>query len=265
MRSVRQRITGFAAGAAALLALALLPVTSSNGGERRAPAATPESVAAGKGIFFEYCSGCHGRRADGRGPQSLNLIPRPQNFRNAQFVKYLTDERMFTSISGGVRGTAMPSFEMTLSEEKRWQVINFLRSLTADDTVRLANGLGYEEVAADAKNPVAPTPETIASGRTLFFNYCASCHGPKADGQGKIAPSLLPMPRNLVVVKSWGEKPFIDYLPDSRLYSSVTNGVPGTSMGPWIKVLTDEQRWSIIGYLRDRARQEREQAEKGTQ
>jgi mono/diheme cytochrome c family protein len=226
--------------------------------ELKAPPATPESVAAGKAVFFEYCSGCHGRRADGRGPQSLNLVPKPQNLRNAQFVKYLTDERMYTSISGGVRGTAMNAFELTLSPERRWQVIHYIRSLTADDPFNLTNALDYQPVRSDAKNPVAPSSESIATGKKLFLNYCANCHGTKADGNGVIAINLTPMPRNLVAIVSWGEKPFIDYMPDSRLYDSITNGVPGTSMSPWIKVMTDEERWSVINYLRDRAREERE-------
>lgn len=229
--------------------------------EMKAPHPSPESVAAGKAIFFEYCSGCHGRRADGRGPQSLNLVPKPQNLRNAQFVKYLTDERLYTSISGGVRGTAMNAFELTLTPDKRWQVIHYIRSLSADDNITLANALDYQPVKGDAKNPVPSSSESIANGKKLFLNYCSNCHGAKADGNGIIAVNLTPMPRNLVAVVSWGEKPFIDYMPDSRLYESITNGVPGTSMSPWIKVMTDEQRWSIINYLRDRAREEREKAE----
>jgi hypothetical protein len=66
------------------------------------------------------------------------------------------------------------------------------------------------------------------------------------------------MPRNLVVVTSWGEKPFIDYLTDARLYDSVTNGVPGTSMLPWIAVLSDDMRWHVINFLRSRANEERD-------
>jgi mono/diheme cytochrome c family protein len=243
------------AGAAFLGLFAQMQVFGND--RAQAPASTPESIAAGKAVFFEYCSGCHGRRADGRGPQSLNLVPRPQNLRNAQFVKYLTDERMYTSISGGVRGTAMPAFELTLHPEKRWNVIHYIRSLTAEDPIKLSNGLEYQSVAPGTKDPVTASGDAIARGKTLFLNYCSNCHGPKADGHGIISPNLTPGPRNLVVVTSWGEKPFIDYMPDSRLYESITNGVPGTSMSPWIKVMTDEERWSVITYLRDRAREER--------
>jgi mono/diheme cytochrome c family protein len=264
MTNTRSRI--FLSATAAALTLLLLAVRSGalGAGDPVAPPSTPESVAAGKAVFFEYCSGCHGRRADGRGPQSLNLVPRPQNLRNAQFVKYLTDDRLYTSVSGGVRGTAMPAFELTLTPEKRWQVIHYIRSLTADDPIALPNALAYQTVKPDAVNPSPATPERIAHGKALYLNYCQNCHGAKADGKGIVATNLTPSPRNLVTVASWGEKPFIDYMPDGRLYESITNGVPGTSMGPWIKVLSDQERWDILAYLRDRAREERDQADNGT-
>ena len=219
---------------------------------------TPESIKAGEEVFFTYCSGCHGRRADGRGRKSLNLIPRPQNLRNAQFVKYLSDERMYTSISGGVRGTSMPAFDMILTAGRRWNVINYIRSLTASDTLELANAIAYQPVAADAKNPVERTAASIRQGKELFLDYCANCHGAEADGQGVIAENLVPRPRNLVVITSWGGRPFMDFMDDARLYDSITNGVPGTSMLPWIGVFNEEQIWHLINYLRSEAAQMKE-------
>jgi mono/diheme cytochrome c family protein len=246
-----------------LLLLLALSVTQLHAGDGpgKAPAMTPESVKSGEVVFFEYCSGCHGRRADGRGPQSLNLKPKPQNLRNAQFVKHLPDERVYSSISGGVRGTAMPPFELTLTSEKRWNVIHYLRSLTADDPITLPNSLATEDVKADVKAPDAADAAIVEKGKETFRQYCANCHGAKADGNGVIAPNLVPQPRNLVVVTSWGEKPFIDYMSDARLFTSITNGVPGTSMQPWIKVLTDDERWGVITYLRARANSERSRSE----
>lgn len=222
-----------------------------------APPSTPETIKAGEVVFFEYCAGCHGRRADGRGPESINLDPKPQNLRNAQFVKSLTNDRLYTSLSGGVRGTAMPAFEMVLTPEKRWHVIHYLRSLTADDQITLANSLSHQTVAPSATNPLAANEQNAAAGKKNFLNYCASCHGQKADGKGVISPNLVPAPRNLVAITSWGEKPFIEYLSDARVYDSITNGVPGTSMQPWIGVLTDEERWQTITYLRMEAEKER--------
>ena len=241
---------------ALLVPLEVLRLAAGESGAPVSPPVTPESVRAGEGVFFEYCAGCHGRRADGRGPESLNLDPKPQNLRNAQFVKHLSDERIYTSISGGVRGTAMPAWELNLSAERRWNVIHYIRSLTADDTIAIPNSIARQTVDPAVRNPLTVDEQSAAAGRGIFLNYCASCHGQKADGRGIIAPNLIPAPRNLVAVTSWGEKPFIEYLADARVYDSVTNGVPGTSMQPWIGVLDDQQRWQAICYLRFEAARE---------
>lgn len=227
-----------------------------SGNKLETPSITSESIKDGEATFFEYCSGCHGRRADGRGPQALNLKPKPQNLRNAQFVKYLTDERMYSSISGGVRGTSMAAFELTLSPNRRWNVIHYLRSLTSDDTLKLSNSIAYQTVLPDAANPINISESSISQGKRIFYNYCANCHGEKADGKGIIAPNLIPEPRNLVAITSWGEKPFIDYMSDARMFDSITNGIPGTSMLPWIGVLSDEERWQTINFLRAEAKKQ---------
>ena len=91
---------------------------------------TPESVSAGEHIFLERCTGCHGRKADGKGPNSLDISPRPRNLRNSAFINNASDKRLFTSISYGVEGTAMPSWiDYGLSQQDVGNLINFVRSL----------------------------------------------------------------------------------------------------------------------------------------
>jgi len=40
------------------------------------------------------------------------------------------------------------------------------------------------------KNPVKATPESIASGKALYNQHCASCHGKKGLGDGPKARTL---------------------------------------------------------------------------
>lgn len=103
--------------------------------ERKVPEQNPvsfstESVAAGEQIFLQRCTGCHGRKADGKGPNSLDISPRPRNLRNSAFINSVTDRRLFTSITYGVEGTAMPSWvDYGLSQNDVGNLINFVRSL----------------------------------------------------------------------------------------------------------------------------------------
>lgn len=89
-----------------------------------------ESVARGEQTFLLRCTGCHGRKADGKGPNSLDISPRPRNLRNHAFVNSVDDHRLFDSILYGVQGTAMPPWiDYGLSQNDAGDLINYIRSL----------------------------------------------------------------------------------------------------------------------------------------
>jgi mono/diheme cytochrome c family protein len=93
-------------------------------------AMTSESIGRGEHIFLQRCTGCHGRKADGKGPNSLDISPRPRNLRNSAFIQSVPDRRLFDSILYGVQGTAMPSWiDYGLSQSDVGDLINFIRSL----------------------------------------------------------------------------------------------------------------------------------------
>ncbi|MCW5976468.1 MAG: c-type cytochrome [Bryobacteraceae bacterium] len=102
---------------------------------RRLPDANPvaagaESAARGEAIYLRRCAGCHGRKADGKGPNSLDILPRPRNLRNAEFVNSLSDRRLFDSLLYGVQGTAMPPWiDYGLSTNDVGDLVNYIRSL----------------------------------------------------------------------------------------------------------------------------------------
>jgi mono/diheme cytochrome c family protein len=97
--------------------------------EKNPVAASPQSIANGERIFLLRCTGCHGRKADGKGPNSLDILPHPRNLRNQWFVERAPDRRLFESILYGVQGTAMPSWIDSFSQQDVGDVVNFIRSL----------------------------------------------------------------------------------------------------------------------------------------
>jgi sulfur oxidation c-type cytochrome SoxX len=89
-----------------------------------------ESIHHGEEIFLQRCTGCHGRKEDGKGPNSLDISPRPRNLRNSAFVNSVTDHRLFDSILYGVQGSAMPAWiDYGLTQNDVGDVINFIRSI----------------------------------------------------------------------------------------------------------------------------------------
>ena len=93
-------------------------------------ATSAASIKHGEEIFLERCTGCHGRKADGKGPNSLDITPKPRNLRNSAFVASVNDRRLFDSMLYGVQGTAMPSWiDYGLSKNDVGDIVNFIRSI----------------------------------------------------------------------------------------------------------------------------------------
>ncbi|HUA60468.1 MAG TPA: c-type cytochrome [Verrucomicrobiae bacterium] len=106
------------------------PIRPRNLPDHNPAASSPASIAHGERIFLQRCTGCHGRKADGKGPNSADILPHPRNLRNSFFVARLSDQRMMESILYGVQGTAMPSWiDYGLSQQDVGDIMNFIRSL----------------------------------------------------------------------------------------------------------------------------------------
>lgn len=88
------------------------------------------SIDRGQAIFMARCTGCHGKKADGKGPNSPDISPRPRNLRNSAFINNVSDHRLFESITYGVEGTAMPSWiDYGLEKNDIGDLVNYIRSL----------------------------------------------------------------------------------------------------------------------------------------
>jgi sulfur oxidation c-type cytochrome SoxX len=93
-------------------------------------ASNPESILRGQATFVNRCAGCHGKKGDGKGPNSLDILPKPRNLRNRFFLESVDDKRLFDSILYGVQGTAMPSWtDYGLSNNDVGDLVNFIRNL----------------------------------------------------------------------------------------------------------------------------------------
>jgi mono/diheme cytochrome c family protein len=102
-----------------------------NVAEQNPVASSAASIARGEQTFLARCTGCHGRKADGKGPNSLDMSPRPRNLRNSPFVHALPDKRLMESILYGVQGTAMPPWiDYGMSANDAGDLANFIRSLS---------------------------------------------------------------------------------------------------------------------------------------
>lgn len=101
--------------------------------------------------------------------------------------------------------------------------------------------------------PVKPevTPDFIAHGKSVYLKNCAACHGVNGDGQSDAAAFLLPKPRNFVQANYRLRSTPSGSLPtDVDLFRSVSRGMSGTAMPPWKHMLSDDDRWAVVEYVK---------------
>lgn len=94
------------------------------------------SVTAGMGLFAMHCASCHGAGGHGDGPLAKNL-PLPPADLTAPHTALHTAGDLFWWLTHGKPPGVMPGFAAQLTEEDRWDLINFLRTLSAGYQARI--------------------------------------------------------------------------------------------------------------------------------
>jgi mono/diheme cytochrome c family protein len=92
--------------------------------------ASAASVEHGQALYEENCLPCHGKSGLGDGPVALTLNPRPANLQVHMVPGVHTDRQIFEWITDGFPNSVMPAFGGALTEEERWHLLNYIRTLT---------------------------------------------------------------------------------------------------------------------------------------
>ena len=87
------------------------------------------SVERGRVLFSVNCTQCHGPTGEGNGPIAPFLVNKKPANLTSQVTQDKSDGRLFVTISAGLPG-AMPALNENLSVRDRWDVVNYLRTLT---------------------------------------------------------------------------------------------------------------------------------------
>ena len=80
-------------------------------------------------LYLDKCSECHGDTGKGDGSQAKMYDPKPSDLTDTSHMNSVSDGELFYKISEGHR--PMPAFKKRYSDEQRWQMVLFIRSLTA--------------------------------------------------------------------------------------------------------------------------------------
>lgn len=106
----------------------------------------------------------------------------------------------------------------------------------------------------EKKNPVAPTPESLAEARKFYGYNCAMCHGKEGDGKGDLAQDMK------LELHDWRDPSSIEKMTDGELFWIISNGkgkMPGD--GDRDK---EKMRWNYVNLIRSFAKKDAAAAEK---
>lgn len=227
---------------------------------RQKPVETPEAVAKGKEIYMKRCWFCHGLDGKGDGPVADYLDPRPRDFTSGMYklrttkdAEAPTDEDLFRTLTSGMAGTAMESFDRVLSQEERWHVISFIKTF---DKERFSSPPEKADLGAEIKGSVEKGKEVYEKTR------CWECHGKEGRGDGLSAEKLKDewgfpiLPADLT--KGW------QYKGDNSvkdIFTRFTTSMDGTPMPSFADTLSVTERWDLAAYVKSLIREPRARGE----
>ena len=109
----------------------------------------------------------------------------------------------------------------------------------------IRNTLGYLILALSttAASHLVPSSE-ITTGKKIYHDRCEVCHGSQGNGKTFAANALFPSPKNFTATATKKQ------LNRERMIRSVTKGRPGTAMMPWENILSKQEIYLVVGYIR---------------
>jgi mono/diheme cytochrome c family protein len=99
-------------------------------------------------------------------------------------------------------------------------------------------------------NPVATTPESIASGKKLFDKLCVECHGEKGDGHSAIAAA---MKEGEVKPSNLTDDLWDHGSADGDLFVDIRDGVGGAGAMKGLNGrpgVGPTEMWNLVNYVR---------------
>lgn len=243
-------------GAQVSLSLTALIALSLTAAAATKPPPSRALLSLGKETYAEECAVCHGADGRGRGIAADLLDIKPRDFVTAKYrlvstwERIPTDEDLFNTITRGIPGTAMPSWEY-LPERQRWALAYYVKSFAETPiTVKPQKRPGPDWSGGEGVVYVPPEPlyDTVVSkrARELYDDGCASCHGATGKGDGvevQVDEEGFPTrPKDLTVGVFKGS-------PDPEsLYRRILVGMPGTPM-PSSDWAQGKDAWDLVHYV----------------
>ena len=127
--------------------------------------------------------------------------------------------------------------------------LRFILGVSLFALIVLATSCSNQPDPKTLKNPIAPTPESLASGKRLYDRFCAECHGPTGHGDGEKSQQLAaagePKASDLTDEK-WDHGST-----DGEIFVNIRDGLGSTMKGLNGKPgVGSDEVWNLVNYVR---------------
>jgi cytochrome c oxidase cbb3-type subunit I/II len=204
----------------------------------------------GKANFTQRCLACHGCSGNAEGPYARHVVTQPANL-HERISTFPGDYYHIWRVTGGVPGTAMPAWGLSLNDTQISLVAIYEMSFVLGSVRTVSGDISDAEGDDFANNvlnapPINGTRQDFEHGNSIFTLFCAQCHGTDGQGTGPASNKtaggyITPVPANFT--ESGGDFP--NY---GRWVWKVREGVETTNMPPWKWVLSDEEIYQVVFY-----------------
>ena len=222
------------------------------------PSVRNENASLGRRLYAKNCSVCHGDKGDTAVWAQGGLTPSPRDFTSDRSKRELSLERMKFSILYGRPNTAMPVWKDRFNEEEVLSLIHYIRGAFiwpgGEDQEKSwkakqgqSSGGGHQHNHFERAEMAKPMPHGLVGdgvlGKRFYEESCATCHGKTGDGKGPRSHFIFPKPRNFLHTSS------LYKFSREHLFNVISEGVLGTEMPAWKRVLTQQEIANISEYL----------------
>ena len=177
---------------------------------------TAQSIEKGRELFGKHCVSCHGEEGKADGPLDLT---------DYMFIHGDSDGEIFHVITDGVKKSKMKAFQKELTDEMRWQLVNYIKSISSE--------------AKTAARPGKQIREVSHAGYTLKYHLLDIAEREKMmkgmEGHSKVGMKKVPDRTNHLMIYiqkpdgtiSPGTVAFLMTGPDGSDFSTMTMGMYG--------------------------------------
>jgi len=106
-----------------------------------------------------------------------------------------------------------------------------------------ARALAWRVRSRFGARALPPRPPSIANGRKLYRNACASCHGEQGHGDGPAAAALHPPPRDFT------DRGRMLAMSPLALFDTISFGIRGTAMPAFTDRFGEAERYDLAFYV----------------